>query len=1408
MSRVELTFDGSNRGVLTAAKGTIEAVEKVKKTTAETAAANVTKRAEERRSLEKLAGEYTRLAKTAKRGSEEQVAAAKLAQRSIRELSESHGVHSRALANSERELGRFTRGAVAGSGVMGHLGRSVAFASGMFLGGVGLIAVMRESVKGASALEVQLQRTEKTFGANAEAIKRWSESSAKSLGQTRSDALDTVNTIGTLLTNMGVAADRVARLSPQLAVRAADVASAKGISSDQVDSAFIAGISGRTRALKQLGIVIDQTAIKTEAERLGLVRNTIDLGKVRDANEQVRIAQFNLDKQIAKHGSQSAEAAKATVQLHNAQRLAEKAAKGHAEQLTNEQKALATTSALMQQTSNVAGNFARHSGNLAEQEKILHAEIGNLEEELGTALIPQLEKYLPMVTDWVDRNQKSGAIQRDLNSAVKATSEIVSGAFQVLRVAKSIFEGISKAVGGDKEALEILATFVLGGKFVGAMAGLAGNLGLIRTRAVAAETALAGEAGAAATGGLLGSLRALSVINPIVIPITLAVALQGVGQGDPLSLMALLQHGGSITDFLLGPKGHRGALGNLLTGTGKKPPSAGATDALTAGQGLAIPTSFTPTHQTEGLGGFPAVDIMAKPGTPILAPEDGWITRISGHEPSQAPPLGQGGPWGLSIYFIGKDSGNTYYMTHLLKVARPGGYKKGQVIGVVGDYPGSKSDHVHVGIHHGKASEAYALSGSFDSGDFLPGGGGSFAGLGQSDNSATGTTDTTTTTTLGGTGGARFIEKPGKAKHHADPIATFRAQLKTAVSNINDDVDKGLLPKSIGDRLEQRADAIRKSLEHATKADIPKIRTQMRDLNAAVTAALRATRDQALLGRDEKQIRTDVKDGLLSKEVGASLIAQAEAINRRLVKDIFDPKRSAADDQAARGFRARIAAMLAQATEARQLGIDLKDIDREIEDQLNEALGKPVKHATAAAVAAARAGIARIRAEFAANKVIPKAEQTRLKQQVEVYKKTIEDGITGMVDAVNDKKSRLETAWGKLADDALSKFDSETSKHLSSMQKTAQKALDALQVTVQGSGFANFLFGGSLTKTPTQLLLEQRAKAKQTADNARSIADAEKQLAAAQAALAAFQGGGGVPGHPPVTLGNGDTVTGTGVPGSGDLASLQQAVADAQKALDDARYQQETDDLQDQADLEEQAAQDQLDAAKQHAQDLEDQAESDYQNSRDAQRKRIEQMFADELDAIESGKKTIAEAMAELGDALGMSLADSFAAWFDPANPASVTSSLAAFLYAVNIAKGQTPSKAAVNALAALPPASYWWSAPAGDPGTGFNDPTQFDPVTGIPIVPRGGKWAGAARGGWAGRIPLRIDARDTIPTMLRRGEYVMSPEEVAAGAPSWARGNGGIGDVYLDGRKVGVHVARHVTNEQERTIGYPSSRA
>ena len=112
-----------------------------------------------------------------------------------------------------------------------------------------------------------------------------------------------------------------------------------------------------------------------------------------------------------------------------------------------------------------------------------------------------------------------------------------------------------------------------------------------------------------------------------------------------------------------------------------------------------IPHSSVPsrsTHNTDGLPGYPAYDIMTPGGTDVIAPESGSITRISGHSPA----IYDGGAiMGYSVYFEG-DSGTRYFMTHMGKTAQEGRYIVGAKIGQIAEWPGDPGrSHLHFAIN-------------------------------------------------------------------------------------------------------------------------------------------------------------------------------------------------------------------------------------------------------------------------------------------------------------------------------------------------------------------------------------------------------------------------------------------------------------------------------------------------------------------------------------------------------------------------------------------------------------------------------------------------------------------------------------------------------------------------------------
>lgn len=113
------------------------------------------------------------------------------------------------------------------------------------------------------------------------------------------------------------------------------------------------------------------------------------------------------------------------------------------------------------------------------------------------------------------------------------------------------------------------------------------------------------------------------------------------------------------------------------------------------GKTLQLPTLFSATHETAGLPGYPAIDVFAPPGTIVLSPADGTVSRLSGGLDTYTGP---GGPYGYSIYLTSRYG--EYYMTHFGSIAVSQGQKVryGERIGLVGDYPHADSDHIHEGL--------------------------------------------------------------------------------------------------------------------------------------------------------------------------------------------------------------------------------------------------------------------------------------------------------------------------------------------------------------------------------------------------------------------------------------------------------------------------------------------------------------------------------------------------------------------------------------------------------------------------------------------------------------------------------------------------------------------------------------
>lgn len=232
--------------------------------------------------------------------------------------------------------------------------------------------IMMDAVKSASSLNEEFGKSEAIFGAASEGIKQFSKTTANALGLSSLQTMQATGQFGNLLRVFGVAERDAADMSVSLVKLAADMGSFNDASIEDTIFAIGAALRGETEPIRKFGVSLDEATLKQEALKLGLYDGVGAL----DANT----------------------------------------------------KALASYSAIMNQTQKQQGNFAETAKGLANSTKTLEAKIADLKSELG-------EKFLPMLEDFVNRIN-----EMDTDQAAKGIEGIANAVI-------TLAEGIGTAVG-------------------------------------------------------------------------------------------------------------------------------------------------------------------------------------------------------------------------------------------------------------------------------------------------------------------------------------------------------------------------------------------------------------------------------------------------------------------------------------------------------------------------------------------------------------------------------------------------------------------------------------------------------------------------------------------------------------------------------------------------------------------------------------------------------------------------------------------------------------------------------------------------------------------------------------------------------------------------------------------------
>jgi hypothetical protein len=176
----------------------------------------------------------------------------------------------------------------------------------------------------------------------------------------------------------------------------------------------VARLRGEAEPMRKFGVLLSQSAIEAKALSMGLITTTVDQDKLNIALKKADLAFKKQSEAITKYGEDSNEAMSATIAYESAQIALDKAVGGSADALTAQQKTLATQALIMSSTSDAQGDFIKTSDGLANSQKILSAEFGNMQAQNGPKYCCQrstaLTKALTVLTGSMGDNQTAALI--------------------------------------------------------------------------------------------------------------------------------------------------------------------------------------------------------------------------------------------------------------------------------------------------------------------------------------------------------------------------------------------------------------------------------------------------------------------------------------------------------------------------------------------------------------------------------------------------------------------------------------------------------------------------------------------------------------------------------------------------------------------------------------------------------------------------------------------------------------------------------------------------------------------------------------------------------------------------------------------------------------------------------------
>jgi hypothetical protein len=223
------------------------------------------------------------------------------------------------------------------------------------MGGVAVGSFLKDAVGQASDLNEVGTALKTVFGDGLGEVEKFGDRGAKALGMSRLAALQAAQSFGVYGKAAGLGGKANAEFSTGMASLATDLASFYNSSPEEAIEALGSGLRGEAEPLRKFGILLDDATLRQQALKMGLVKTT-------------------------------------------------------KEALTPQQKILASHAVIMKQSKIAQGDFAKTSGGLANQQRILSAQWTDLKGKIGGAFLPAVLGAVKGLNGLFDSGGKAGGV--------------------------------------------------------------------------------------------------------------------------------------------------------------------------------------------------------------------------------------------------------------------------------------------------------------------------------------------------------------------------------------------------------------------------------------------------------------------------------------------------------------------------------------------------------------------------------------------------------------------------------------------------------------------------------------------------------------------------------------------------------------------------------------------------------------------------------------------------------------------------------------------------------------------------------------------------------------------------------------------------------------------------------------